>query len=213
MNIYKLITALSIVSLNGFFGKHENYTVSIQKALTVVFVYNGCDKKDKDCKQQMNALLKTFNSVKKDPGYRRIGVAMIDVDLSKSTEFADTYLEHNDSQEPKILFFKRGLLLEDETIFVNSEKEWAKKLRKKLNDPKGAIGTIVSDLQEEYEEYREEEAQAARVSAMSIMYPTAADIYYNGLYQPFYPYNTYWGFGGGLGYRLGIGGLYYRRCL
>jgi len=208
MNTYKIVLILSVFSLSAFSGKRESYTVSIRKALSVVFVYNGCDKKDKDCKEHLSKLIKAFGTFKKDSGYRKIGVAMIDLDLTKNEEFAKKYLDDGDHNEPMILFFNRGLLLEEETLYPEKEKDWQKKLTKKLSDPKEKIGKLVVELQEEYEIQRDKEEEMARASAMSILYPTVADLYYHGIYQPFYPHRTYWGFGGG--YRpLILGGCRY----
>ena len=189
MNKYSIMGFLCLLSLHAL---RESNIVSIEKKLTVVFAYNNPDKKDREGKQQLRQLQDAFRTFEHE--YRKIGVSIKSIDIRKNGNFVDRYLENEELHTPIILFFERGKLLTDETLRPSSGKELIKTLAKKLEDPESKIGEIVSEVQVDYQEKKEKDAEAARVSAYSIMYPSAWDMY-SGFYNPYYPHRTHWGFG------------------
>ena len=195
-----ILSMLCVISISAFMTKRHNGDVSLENKLTVVFAHPSCEKSDKECKAHMKELEKSFDSFAKDRSYGRMGIVMTRVDLDHHTSFADKYVDPGDDDKPMVLFFNRGKVLKDHTLFPTSGKELAKKVDETLHSHDTAVGKIVIELEDDYDDKKAKEADLARISATSILYPTAYDVYINGYRTPFYPrYNTYWGFGLGWG--------------
>ncbi len=194
MKKYRIIMFVCSLSLSAF--RESNNPVSIEKRLSVVLAYHAPDKKDREGKEHFRDLQKAFGSFEHDRTYKKIGVSIKSVDVGKNSDFADRYLDQLKSSGPMVLFFERGKLLDDEIFYPSSDRELIKTLGGKLEDSTSKVGKIVSNLHDDYEDRKEREEEQARLSAYSILYPSVWSAY-DGLYSPYYPYRTYWGFGFG----------------
>ena len=194
-----ILSVLCVVSISAFISKRRNGDVSLEDKLTVVFVHPSCEKNDKECKEHLNKLKNSFDSFVKDHSYRKIGIVMMHVDINHNTLFADKYVDNYQGDKPMVLFFNRGKLLKDYTLFPVSGKELAKKVDETLHDCDTEVGKIVMNLQNDYDDKKAKDEDLARMSAASMLYPTPYDVCINGYRTPYSRYNTYIGFGLGLG--------------
>ncbi len=185
---YSIVTFLVSLSLGAFGSHRDGDRVSSGDKLTVVLAHYAPDKKDKEAKEQVRKLKKAFESFSRDRHHRKIGVRFMTVNLSENGSFKNNYLSDIQSTSPHLLFFKRGNVLEDETHEISDADELSAYLDKALNSSKSEIRKIVRELEESYEEKQDELDRVRAVTASSMLYPSGWD-YYNGYYNPYYPYS------------------------
>lgn len=185
---YSIVTFLVSLSLGAFESYRDSDRVSSGDKLTVVLAYYTPDKKDKEAKEQVRKLKKAFESFTRDRHHRKIGVRFMTVNLSENASFKNNYLSDTQSMAPQLLFFKRGDLLEEETHEISDADDLSAYLNKALSNSRSEIRKIIKELEEDYDEKQDELDRIRAANAYSMMYPSGWD-YYNGYYNPYYPYS------------------------